>query len=201
MKKKLFILALGATVAFTGCSLAKTARIAQEIGEVAEEMNSQAESAKPTTTPSPSPEVKETKLALGKTGTVSDWKITVKKISSKKKIENGTYRVYKPDKGDSFIVVNLSVKNNGKEEAAFLPRIGYQDKMISAKLIYKDEYEYMPTQLLSYDKDIVEKKVKPLATKKGIIVFEVPNKVAKNLKSLELKIGLENDKLIYKAKK
>ena len=198
MKKKLFILAIGIIIASTGCSLANTARIDKDIGDAVQDAEN-AETASPA--PSTEPEIKETKLALGKAGTVGDWKIKVTKISVKKKIENDTYRVYKPDKGESFIVVNLSVKNNGKEETTFLPRIGYKDQMISAKLIYKDEYEYMPIQLLSYDKDIVEKKVKPLATKKGIIVFEVPNKVAKKIKSIQFKIGLQNEKLIYKAKK
>lgn len=198
MKKKLIILALGITIASTGCSLSNASRIAKDISEVADNIGAPTEAVKPT--PSPTPEIKETKLALGKAGTVGDWKIKVTKISVKKKIENDSYRVYKPNKGEAFIVVNINVKNNGKEETAFLPRIGYQDKMISAKIVYKSEYEYMPTQLLSYDKDIVDKKVKPLATKKGIIVFEVPKKVAKNLKSVEFRIGLENDKLIYMAK-
>ena len=82
----------------------------------------------------------------------------------------------------------------------FLPRIGFVDKSVTATLLYQDKYEYSPTELLSYDKDMTTKKIQPLASESGIVAFEVPKKVAKQMKKMKLKIGLKKDYLLYDLK-
>lgn len=180
----------------TGCAGSK---IANTVDKISDSISSEQ---KPTAAPTPvsTPGPKETKVALGKKGTAGDWKIGVKSVSVKTKINNGKYRQYKPGKGKSFVVISLSAKNNGEKMTEFLPRIGMVDKAVTATLIYQDKYEYSPTELLSYDKDLTTKKIQPLATESGIIAFEVPKKVAKQKKKMKLKIGLKKDYLIYDLK-
>lgn len=196
MKKKVLLLFTCTALLMTGCAGSK---IADTVDKLSDSISSEQ---KPTAAPTPvsTPGPKETKVALGKKGTAGDWKIGVKSVSVKTKINNGKYRQYKPGKGKSFVVVSLSAKNNGKKMTEFLPRVGLVDKAVTATLIYQDKYEYSPTELLSYDKDLTTKKIQPLATESGIIAFEVPKKVAKQKKKMKLKIGLKKDYLIYDLK-
>lgn len=196
MKKKVLLLFTCTTLLMAGCAGSK---IANTVDKISDSISSEQ---KPTAAPTPvsTPGPKETKVALGKKGTAGDWKIGVKSVSVKTKINNGKYRQYKPGKGKSFVVISLSAKNNGEKMTEFLPRIGMVDKAVTATLIYQDKYEYSPTELLSYDKDLTTKKIQPLATESGIIAFEVPKKVAKQKKKMKLKIGLKKDYLIYDLK-
>lgn len=195
MKKKLLLFTICTALLFTGCAAGKLAKTVQDVTDSA---TTPKETPEPTPVPTPAPKVK--KLALGKKGTVGDWKICVKKADVKTQIKNGSYRYFEPGKGSKFVQLTMTVKNNGKKEAEFLPRVGYEDKMITATLCYKEDYEYKPTELLSYDKDLTTQKIKPLAAKNGIIVFEVPKKVAKEKKKLSVKIGTTMDYLVYQLK-
>lgn len=118
----------------------------------------------------------------------------------KQKITNGKYQYFKPGKGKSFVILSLSARNNGKKIAQFLPRIGYKNEAVITTLCYKDEYEYSPTELISYDKDLTTKKVQPLSTESGILVFEVPKKIAKSKKNLTLKFSLGEETITYTLK-
>lgn len=139
-------------------------------------------------------------LSLGDKGTVGDWKITVKKAAVKQKINASKYRYFKAKKGTSYVVVTLSARNNGKKEAQLLPRVGTVNDTITATLHYQDEYEYKPSQLIGYDKDLTTKSIQPLSTKSGIVVYEVPKKVAKDKKQLTLTIGTPSDSITYTLK-
>ena len=196
MKKKALLLFTCAALLMTGCSGSKLADAVNEISDSV----SKEQTTTPAPTPVSTPEPKETKVALGKKGTVGDWKIKVKKASVKTKITNGKYRQYNPGKGKSFVVISLSAENKGEKMTEFLPRVGYANKMVTATLLYQDKYEYSPTELLSYDKDMTTKKIQPLSTESGIIAFEVPKKVAKQMKKIKLKIGMKTDYLIYDLK-
>lgn len=196
MKKKLIALTLCVAFLITGCNAATTKKLLKTAKNAADLANSSTATTAPTATPAP----KQTNVKIGKRAKISDWSFKVTKVSVKKKIKNGQYRVFKPKKGNQFVIINISVTNKGKKEATFLPRVGYENKALTAKLYYKDEYEYSATQLLSYDKDIVTKSISPLDTKKGIIAFEVPKKVAKSKKNLKLKIGTSLESVVYSAK-
>ena len=198
MHKKSLLLFTCTALLLSGCSgnsISDTLdKVSDSISEVQETPAATATAA-PTSTPGP----KETSLALGKNGTVGDWKIKAKKASVKTNINNGN-RQYKPGKGNSFVVVSLSVQNNGEKDEQFIPRLGLENKMIVATLIYNDKDEYSPIQLLSYDKDLVTSTIKAGKTKNGIITFEVPKKAAKKLKKIKLKIGTKMDYLVYNLK-
>ena len=47
---------------------------------------------------------------------------------------------------------------------------------------------------------LLEKSIKPLTSKKGVVTFEVPKKVAKKKGKLTLRLGTDTDYVIYKLK-
>ncbi|MCH5252908.1 MAG: DUF4352 domain-containing protein [Lachnospiraceae bacterium] len=199
MRKKILLLGVCAALSITGCSLSDSVKetVTETVKNAVDSSSQSSEAPAPSATPA----AKETKLALGKKGTVGDWDIKVKKVSTTKKIKDGKYRYFESGKGNSFVYLNASARNNGKKAANFLPMVGYENTALTATLYYKGEYEYKPTQLLGYNKDLVSKSVKPLTTKSGVIAFKVPNKVAKAKKGeLTLHIGLKNDYLVYSLK-
>ena len=133
MKKRLFLFTICTALLFSGCAAGKLAETVKGVTDSA------TETPEPTPVATPAPKVK--KLALGKKGTVGDWKVCVKKAAVKKKIQNGSYRYFKPGKGNQFVQLTMSVKNNGKKEAEFLPSVGYENKTVTATLCYKKDYE------------------------------------------------------------
>lgn len=194
MRKNLLLLGTCLTLLLAGCS--------SPAKDIAETVKNVTNNSDPTSTPEPTgtPAPKETKLALGKKGSIGDWDIRVKKAEIRTKIKNGKYRVFEPDKGEKFVSITATVRNKGKEKSSFLPRVGYKDKMLTATLYYKEKYEYQPLELLSYDKDLVGTQVNPLSNKSGIIVFSVPKKVAKAKGKLLLKIGTSTENVTYSLK-
>lgn len=199
MKKKLLLFTTCAALLLSGCSASRVARTVKDAAKTAVDLSESTKNT-PIPTPTATPAPKESKLKLGKKGTVGDWKICVKKAASTKKIKDGEYRYYSPKKGNSYVYFTIAVRNTGKTATEFLPRVGYENTMLNATLYYKGDYEYKPIELLSYDKDLIGDTIQPLTTENGIIAFEVPKKVAKNKKQLTLKIGTKAEYLIYSAK-
>lgn len=190
MKKTALATFACAALLITGCS-------ANQVKDAVNTVTNSTTEATATPAPTNTPAPKETTVALGKKAKIGDWNVCVKKVSVTQKIQNGKYRYFKPSKGNSYVLFSLSARNNGKKNETFLPSVGLANKMNSAILYYKDEYEYKPTQLLSYDKDLLTKKIQPLTTKSGVIAFEVPKKVAKAKKQLKLKIGTKSENVTY----
>lgn len=205
MRKKLLALTMCLSLALTGCS-AVSEQVTKGINEGLEAAQEAAENAMEETEET-NAEVSEEEEAnnevetvkLGKTVKLGDWKVTVNKVQTKKKIPYSSYMIYKPSKGSTFLCVSMKVQNKGKKEDTFLPRFGYEDKDNFATLYFED-YEYQASSLTSYDKDLLDESIKPLTKKNGIIVFEVPKKVAKKKGKLTLKIGTSEDYVIYKLK-
>ena len=140
---------------------------------------------------------KETKLSLKQKGTAGDWDICVRSVAVKKKILDGKYRYFKPNKGKAYAVFTLSVKNKGKKTATFLPRVGMKDTMIQGRLVDEKGNEYNLVQLLGYSKDLVYGSVGASKTKKGIITVEIPKKMSKKVKTMTLQLGTSEEKLVY----
>lgn len=200
MKKRLFALTscvVLSVAVLSGCS----ASTVQKITEVAEKASEQAETPSDAeTTPSPTPAPRETTLALKKTATVGDWKFTVKKTTVKNKIRTSQFMEAKADKGNRLVIASITVTNMGKKKGTFLPMVGMKNTMVTAKLLDKDGREYQPSAVTGYEKDIANKSIKPLEKKSGILVFNIPKKVTKNLKSCKIRIGTEGESVLYPAK-
>ncbi len=198
MKKTVFVLALCTTILVTGCS---SEQVTNTLNKAADQVATMSETTTaPAETPAPTPSMSETELKLGKKGTVGNWDIKVKKAAIKKKIKNGSYRYFDPGKGNRFVVVSLSAKNNGEEAEQLLPLMGFEGKMVTAVLTDENGEEYKATQLIGYSKDITTESIKPNKTKSGIVAFQIPKKAAKSLKKLTLRIGTSNDTLVYTLK-
>lgn len=196
MKKKIITLTVCAAMALCGCS--STDKLTDAMKQAAEQAVQTTAAPTPEITATPAP--KQTNVVLGKKGTVGDWEFCVKKAAAKQQIKSGKYMGFKPGKGKTFIVLTMSVRNNGKKAETVFPSVGLENEMIRNLLYYNGEDEYKPTQLLSYDKDLMTKKIEPQKKKNGVVVFEVPKKVAKSFDKLTVKIGTNKDSLLYSLK-
>lgn len=195
MKKKTLLFAICATfVLTTGCSSSN--QLTETLSPAAESTSASTEAPAPTETPVPEQPV----LSVGKKGSVGDWKVNVKKVSVKQKIQNGTYQYFKPGKGNSFLVISMSVENKGTKAAKFLPRFGMKDETTVATLYYQNEYEYSATELIGYNKDLTTKSIQPLTKENGILVFEVPKKTVKSKKDLTLNFSMGEESITYSLK-
>lgn len=198
MKKKLLAITLCTALSvgcLTGCGGSAVKKLADTAKEISEQSNATATPNGPTATPAP----KETTLAMKKMGTVGDWKFTVKKISTKKKINTSKMIYIKPSNGNLFVLASVRVTNNGNKAATFLPSYGTEDTVM-AKLIYKDQYEYSPVILTGYSQNLISKSIEPLSKENGVVGFDVPKKVAKDLKSCKIRIGTKSEAIIFPAK-
>ena len=193
-KKALLLITCAAFICITGCSSDKLTETLSTVTE-----STQENTATPAPTETPVPE-EPAALSLGKKGTVGNWEINAKKVSAKQKIKNGKYYYFKPSKGNSFVIINMSVKNKGTKAENFLPRVGMRDKAVVATLYYQEEYEYSATELMGYDKDLTTKSIQPLTKENGILVFEVPKKASKSMKELTLTFKVGDESISYALK-
>lgn len=197
MRKKAYLLILFTALVLTaGCS---SEQLTQTLSNTDKPTPASADSAA-TPVPTEPPATEAPVLSLGKKSTVGDWEVNVKSVSVKKKIQNGKYTYFKPGKGNTFLIVSMSSKNNGKKAAQFLPRFGTKDKTTVATLYYQTEYEYNPTELMGYDKDLATKSIQPLTKENGIVVFEIPKKTAKSKKELTLNFSVGEESVTYSLK-
>lgn len=198
MKKRIIALLTALTttaMVLSGCSASNARRAAKLINAVSDQVSENSATETPTATPEPTPTT--TQLKLGEKAQVGDWTFKVKKVSTKKMFKISDYSGYKPSDGNTFVCLSMSVENKGSEEEKFLPMMGLENKMVTATLIYKDEYEYKPTDLSGYKKCLTNEFIKPLSKKSGLVVYDVPKKVAKNLKEATVKIGTVNENVVY----
>ncbi|MNC35898.1 hypothetical protein D3C75_843980 [compost metagenome] len=61
------------------------------------------------------------------------------------------------------------------------------------KAVFQDKYEYKYTVTM-IDKDLSKESIKPLSSKTGFVVMEVPDTVAKSEDGLVLKLETDQDK-------
>lgn len=152
----------------------------------------------PAPTPEPTPEPSAANLAVNDSVDLGDWNITVTGFELTTRIDNG-YTYFSPDDGNQYAVVSVSVVNNGKQSASFLPSFSMGDD-IRAKIYYNGDYEYSSVQLLAYDKDLHDESMNPLTSKDGVIVFTVPDAVANGDESLVITFSLGSDKATFDLK-
>lgn len=134
-------------------------------------------------------------VALGTSQALGDWSITASRIDFKNEIPDG-YVSFSPDEGNVYASIGVTVTNNGKSAANFLPNFGLNDD-IRAKIIYNGEYEYTPTQLLAYSKDILNTSLNPLTSKEGELNFEVPQAVSNGTEPLILIFSQGDEAISY----
>lgn len=160
---------------------------AVETTESATEASTEAETTAAETTTS--------EIPMGQTATIDCWDITVSQMQILDAVSNG-YGQFEPDEGNKYLLISLSAANNGKESAKFLPSFSMSDD-ITAKLIYGDGYEFDQTNLIGYDRSMLDCVVNPLSSAEGDIAFEIPNTVAESTDKMILEFSCGNDKLDF----
>ncbi len=201
LQKTLALAALSSGLILTACNSGNDTPDASNTPEQSPAVTASAapeESVAPDT-PTPTPEPEEPVYELKEKTTLKDWEITVSKAKFVKSVKQSEYSEFVPDEGNKYLMISVSVTNNGKEEDSFLPSYIFNDD-VYAKVYYGDGYEFSMTNLLAYDESLVDKKIQPLSKKKGKIAFEVPDSVAEGEEELVLKIISGEDSITYKLK-
>lgn len=134
-------------------------------------------------------------IGLKETGTISNWDITINKISFVDKVSENEFLAFSPDtEGSKFLVVELKAENIGKKAEQFLPSFSFDD--ITATLLFGDGFEFSMTNLLGYSKSLMDATINPLSSQNGVIAFEVPEKVYNSKDKLTLQFSAGDEELI-----
>ncbi len=131
-------------------------------------------------------------------GEIGNWRFAVTDFYYTKSVSVGLLHEYSAKDGDQYCIINLSVKNIGKEMDTFLPYVTWNDD-VKVKIRWKD-YEYTRSELFWADDHISSETINPLVTVTGNIAFELPNEIINSdtspvlvfiLGNSEIKIPLE----------
>ncbi|MCR8659556.1 DUF4352 domain-containing protein [Paenibacillus endoradicis] len=148
----------------------------------------------PTPEPTEEPNESEASYAQGDKITLGEWDITLDSFEFNEKVSDDVF-TSSAEEGNKFIVLNYTVLNNGKESSKFTGMLG----SIKMNALYKDEYEYGSTTTM-IDGDLSKSTVKPLSSKTGFVVIEVPDLVADSEDSLVLSIDNNGEKAKIKLR-
>lgn len=146
-------------------------------------------------TPETETEASSTVTPMGEVATLKDWNITITNMQMLDSIDNG-YGSFVPDEGNKYMLVSAAIENIGKTAGTFLPSFGMNDD-VSVKVLYGDGYEFSLTQLLGYQKDLINSTVNPLSSKEGDMAFEVPNSVAEATEPIIIEFKAGKDKVAF----
>lgn len=124
---------------------------------------------------------------VGETAVLDNWEITLNTTSFEQSVED-TFFSSSADEGNKFLVLNLSVKNNGTTAEHFT----YLIDGVNVKAYYNEKYEYNSV-LTSIDGDLSSSSVEPLASSEGFVVIEMPDSVVEAPESIvvEMKQNME----------
>ena len=209
MKKRTFGVAMMLTLALSGCSApaapdnsADVASLQALADTVLAQNEAQNEQTKDLTETPAAEESTSTSTAdtiqIGEAGVLGDWGITASDAQYLDSIPDG-YGSFSPDDGNKYLVVSISVTNNGKSASNFLPSFGMNND-VRAKILYGDGYEFSTTQLLGYSRNLHNESLNPLSTKEGDVVFEIPNNIADSSEELILCFSAGNSELNIKIR-
>lgn len=134
--------------------------------------------------------VAESVNKIGDTITVDNWEIALNSVEIKDKIikdeyDFGYYTYFSPEDGNKYLVANVTVKNTGKKSNTFMPSFNLGSN-VGAKIIFQKTYTMKASDLLGLRDDLHDTNLNPLASKTGIIVFEVSDDVSNSLQDAKL---------------
>ena len=164
---------------------------AQDQGAANNSGNASNEQAKEASAEEPAQEPEEpaeASLKVGDKFNLSDWEIVLDSFEFNQQVSDD-YFSSSADEGNKFLILNYTVTNQGTEADSFTAMLGG----VEMKAIFNDKYEYKYTVTM-IDKDLSNESVKPLASKTGFVVMEVPDTVAQSEDSLVLKLAQDEDK-------
>ncbi|MGZ7444975.1 DUF4352 domain-containing protein [Paenibacillus sp. TH7-28] len=176
----------GAAPTSTGTQNANTS--AKDQG-TAENVNNEQKGDADTSEPAKEPEEpKEVVYKVGDKFNLGNWEVVLDSFEFNQKVSD-EYFSSSADEGNKFLILNYTVSNEGTEADNFTSMIGG----VEMKAIFKDKYEYTYT-ITMIDKDLSNESIKPLSSKSGFVVMEVPDEVAKSEDGLILNLAKDKDK-------
>ncbi|MNH92922.1 Telomeric repeat-binding factor 2 [compost metagenome] len=144
-----------------------------------------ADAAEPTKEPE---EPKEVAYKVGDKFNLGNWEVVLDSFEFNQKVSD-EYFSSSADEGNKFLILNYTVTNEGTEADNFTSMIGG----VEMKALFQDKYEYTYT-ITMIDKDLSKESIKPLSSKTGFVVMEVPDTVAKSEDGLILKLAKDKAK-------
>lgn len=139
--------------------------------------------------PTKEPEApKDVAYKTGDKFTLGNWEVVLDSFEFNQKVSD-EYFSSSTDEGNKFLVLNYTVTNQGTEADNFTSLIGG----VEMKALFQDKYEYTYTVTM-IDKDLSNENIKPLSSKTGFVVMEVPDTVATSEDALILKLAKDKDK-------
>lgn len=134
------------------------------------------------------------------TNTIGNWEITTNTYAYFSRVDDELFIDYYPKNENAYyFIIDMSVKNLGKEKDEFLP---YPDnsKNTSALLVV-DGYKYEPTPLYYTNRpDLNNCEINPHIKTDGYLAFEIPSEIVFNEEAITLVVscGSENVNFILR---
>lgn len=138
-------------------------------------------------------------LGLNEESTLKDWSITVTNVEFLDKIPQSQYTSFQAKEGNKYFKIDCTVTNNGTDSNTFLPSVTLGSS-VTAKVLYQNDYEYSPSNLLGNQDDLHDTTLNPLSSKEGIIVFEIPDSVVSSDEELILVLKAGRNEIKYKVR-
>lgn len=133
-------------------------------------------------------EPKDEAYKVGDKFILGDWEVTLDSFSFDQKVSD-EYFSSSADEGNKFLVLNYTVTNQGTAADNFTAMFGG----VNIKALFQDKYEYSYTVTM-IDGDLSNESIKPLSSKTGFVVMEVPDLVASSEDSLILQLSKDDAK-------
>lgn len=138
-------------------------------------------------------------LGLNEESTLKDWSITITNVEFLDKIPQSQYTNFQAKEGNKYLKIDCTVTNNGTDSNTFLPTITLGSS-VTAKVLYQNNYEYSPSNLLGHQDDLHDTTLNPLSSKDGMIAFEIPDSVVSSDEELILVLKAGKDEIKYKVR-
>ena len=116
-------------------------------------------------------------IAIGETTTIGDFEFTIHSFETKSTISAGSMMQYSADKGSTYVIVNITIKNVSKSMSKFLPMVNMRDDQRS--VIKLGEIEFARSSFLALQGYLADESLQPLQTKEGFLAFEIPDEALK----------------------
>ena len=131
---------------------------------------------------------------------IGDWIATMTGYSFEDEWSDG-FLTYSAGDGNKYLLVDLTVTNNGTKADTFVTKYYAYDGDIEAKIYYQDKYEYNINNFMgSVGDDLSSLSIKPLETKEGSLIFKVPDAVASEDGSVTMKLTRNKDTYNFQIK-
>lgn len=145
-------------------------------------------------------EVPEGLIGYNEEVEIGDWIATMTDYSFEDEWSDGFW-TYSADDGSKYLLVYLTVTNNGTKADTFVTKYYAYDGDIKAKIYYQDKYEYQINNFMgSVGDDLSSLSIKPLETKEGSLIFKVPDTVASEDGSVTMELTLNKDVYNFQIK-